>query len=237
MINIYGTLKKWFLSINKNNDFSRGKKEPDWKDNAIEDFRQWLDELPENSNEKRGKDYLESCDLFTLLSEFASLKQEIKNQNKRHSKTIKQLDSFFDKSKNIMEKTAHFSGELENLYDKISRDSEERVIKKFLDIRDPLERGLEASEKVSQKRSFFTGRSGAGGLHKGYDIALKKFDRILSEFDVSVIQCKGKKFDPSLMEAYEVVKGKETGIVESVISSGYVRKEKILKIARVVVNK
>ncbi|MEI6262218.1 MAG: hypothetical protein WCR46_20230, partial [Deltaproteobacteria bacterium] len=49
----------------------------DWKEKAFEDFSAWLSSLPEKpvSGESVA---MESCDLFTLLSEFTALRQEIR---------------------------------------------------------------------------------------------------------------------------------------------------------------
>lgn len=183
---------------------------------------------------------VESCDLFTLLSEFASLKQEINNQNKRHTKTIKQLDSFFEGAENTIKEINSYKNEINNLYKQVSEDTEERVLKSFLDVRDSLLRGLSSSENILKKNKFFIKKDDLKSLYSGYESALRRFDNVLSLYDIKVIKASpGEGFDPHTMEAYDTTENKEKnkGEIESVVSSGFKRNDRILRHSKVVVNR
>ena len=70
----------------------------DWKEKVLEDFTAWLSALPEKPATEKpmtgDPETMDSCDLFTLLSEFTALKQEIRIQNREQGKTLSTLNRF-----------------------------------------------------------------------------------------------------------------------------------------------
>lgn len=66
----------------------------------------------------------------------------------------------------------------------------------------------------------------------GINLVLKDFKNFLKEEGVSEVEVLGKDFDPSIMEAIEMVPG-ENGKVVEIIQKGYLLKSKIIRPARV----
>ena len=66
----------------------------------------------------------------------------------------------------------------------------------------------------------------------GLKLTIKTFKQILENEGVKEIECLGKDFDPALMEAIELVDGKE-GKVAEVAQKGYVLKDKLIRPAKV----
>lgn len=165
--------------------------EDDWKEKALADFRSWLDDLPETPSpgESAGP---ESCDLFTLLSEFTALRQEIRMQNREQNKgilTVNQfidesrklqtvIDSFGEKNQRIADAFSAVTDEFQRFEDRMRQAFEGKVedilrtnwkleieksaVQPFLDVRDALVRGLKAAQAISEPKGLF--RSSAKGV-------------------------------------------------------------------------
>jgi len=72
---------------------------------------------------------------------------------------------------------------------------------------------------------------------KGLDLVVTEFKKVLAEEGLEEIKAEREKFDPNLMEAIEVVEGKDEGKVAAVINKGYLFKGKVLLPAKVKVFK
>lgn len=68
---------------------------------------------------------------------------------------------------------------------------------------------------------------------KGLDLIVAEFKRVLAGEGLEEINSQGAEFDPNLMEAVEVVQGKEKGKVAEVVNKGYLLKGKVLLPAKV----
>ena len=68
-----------------------GSKGDDWKQQALADFGQWLDEWAEDSLEADGEEPVE-CDLRDLFAEMAALRQETRLQNREQAKAGRELE-------------------------------------------------------------------------------------------------------------------------------------------------
>jgi len=110
----------------------------------------------------------------------------------------------------------------------------------FLDVRDGLIRGLESAKATAAtKRLFIRPPQGIEGIVNGYEMALRRFDRALSYFGISLVDALGRPFDPATMRA--VGQGsdlnKKTGIVIEEQVGGFVRRNEVIRTAEVIVNK
>lgn len=78
-------------------------------------------------------------------------------------------------------------------------------------------------------------RSSLDGLIAGYRMSLARIDRAIEQAGLEVIATTGKKFDPELMEAVEVVgdTGRAAGEVVEEVRRGYLRGEVVFRYAQV----
>lgn len=232
----------------------------EWKEVALADFQNWLADLPDTGPAREGITP-ESCDLYTLLSEFSALRQEIKIQNREQGKGIKTAEKIvvsYDKSREIIrdmtdelidfkektlltlkEKDQIISQAIEKGDERVRFDSEKRTIIPFLDIRDALIRGRAAGKQLAGfKKGFFRSKPrGIDGISEGYEMAIRKFDRALEQVGVIPVNAKGKPFDPKIMRAVDQRPVHETqkGIVLEEQLSGFVRGKEVIRTAEVVV--
>ena len=96
---------------------------------------------------------------------------------------------------------------------------------KFLPVLDSLEAALKT---VNQEA--------AGGIEQGLKLAVEQFKKVLEEEGVEEIRI-DDGFNPALHEAVEVVLGKQDNKIVEVVTKGYKLGEKILRPAKVKVEK
>lgn len=72
---------------------------------------------------------------------------------------------------------------------------------------------------------------------KGLTMVKNRFIQVLREEGVKEIDVLGKKFDPHLAEAIEIVDGEEENLIVEVVKKGYYYFDKILRVAQVKVSK
>lgn len=209
----------------------------DWKMQALEDFRQWLGELPDTGPASESAS-LESCDLYTLLSEFSALRQEIRLQNRQQIKTtgtVQDLMALFQDAAHQFKAKAQ---QLELCYDNIRLSCEKKSVAEFFDVRDALVRGKSAVETIAEKKSLLRPLpKGFSGALEGYEMAIRRMDKALASLHVEPIETVGRIFDPKSMKAIgqkadPVV---ETGVVIEEVSGGFIRDGEILRTAHVIV--
>jgi len=67
-------------------------------------------------------------------------------------------------------------------------------------------------------------------------VSIAQFQDALKDEGVTRIETKGKKFDPSIMEAIQVVDGEEGKVIEE-IRAGFMLHDKLLRAAEVTVGR
>lgn len=231
-----------------------------WKQKALNDFEHWLSELPDVPPDPAGTE-VEACDLFTLLSEFTALRQEIRMQNREQHRSVETLEALSGDLRTTVQDTAgvrgdalqaiqsveHLSRELRaavaemrhHFAEAVRREAEKQTVRPFLDIRDALVRGRRAAENIADRRGFFwKPPKETASVIEGYDMALRRFDRALSAVGVHPVGALGMPFDPRTMRAVETCSrtDMEKGIVASEILCGFVRGDEVIRTAEVVVN-
>ena len=66
------------LNVSASKENSAAADHENWKQKALVDFKNWLDDLPDTQPVAEDP-HMDACDLYTLLSEFSALRQEIRN--------------------------------------------------------------------------------------------------------------------------------------------------------------
>lgn len=216
----------------------------DWKEKSLQDFRLWLSDIPENNAEI--SHYNETCDLYTLLSEFTGLRQEIRLQNREQLKSVKAVNSFADSFQESFRIIKQNSKEIKDLKSGLAKDAETKVLSNFFDLKDSLLRGLSSVKKTRKNKGFLgRGKAELDLIIEGYEIAVRKFDRVMEFSGVTSVETIGEKFDPKTMKAvsisedYKSVKDlkNKSGFVIEQVSAGFLKENEVLKYAEVVVLK
>ncbi len=209
---------------------------PPWKAKSLREFHSWLQELPEG-NAPEGS--MDACDLFTLLSEFTALRQEIHLQNGEQSQSVKSVTDMLDTYKADLDQYQRRSEVFVDAEKRILAYAEKKSVFPFLDVRESLERGLESSRELAADFYFLKSTKARHAVVvAGYESALRRFDRALAMTGVEVIETKGKFFDPACMRVVQKEKD-EAAPSEAVLREivrGFRLNGEVLRPAEVIVN-
>ena len=113
---------------------------------------------------------------------------------------------------------------------KILKYAEEDILKGFLPILDNFERAITMDDNnFGDQASKFL---------EGFRIVYNQTKSLLEKFEVKEIDCLGKEFDPANSQAISTEKDetKPSGTVLKVYQKGYMYKDKVLRLAMVIVN-
>ncbi|MBF0573547.1 MAG: nucleotide exchange factor GrpE [Desulfamplus sp.] len=214
--------------------------EVEWKINALEDFKLWLSEIPSEQPPVTTATP-DACDLYTMLSEFTALRQEIKMQNKEQNRTINALNSVkgvTDEYGQIYTLFKEKTNQIAQLEQNIRLNSEKRAASSFFDVRDSLVKGYRESVDMANRKGLF--RRPPKDIHticEGYEMAISRFDKSLSIMDIEPIQTNNVLFNPDTMKVVETkeIAGVDNGMVIETVSGGFVRGREVLRFAKVIV--
>ena len=213
----------------------------DWKQRALDDFRQWLDDVAEDSPDLDAEDQEPpECDLRDLFAEFAALRQEIRLQNREQSKAGRELAKAAAGYETAAQLIHRREDDLAAFEKRITREAENRCLRSVLEVRDTLMRGREAAARLRERPGlFWRPPRGIAGVVDGYEMAVRRFDRMLSRFGVRLLQTTGHPFDSRTMHAMETrrVELAKDGVVVEELLSGFMRDGEVLRLADVAVNR
>lgn len=180
-------------------------------------------------------------DLFSLLTELAALKNEVKHESRQVKTALEQFRDLFD---SLREANQQLSTELARRQQdarEITLSAEREILLELLDLRDRL---LDGHDQAAAYRANWLGHaSGAAdfirGMTQGLAMSLRRLEETLERREVQPIQVVGKPFDPRIMRALEVARDPAlpSGTVSGEVRTGYRRGESLLRLADVIVNK
>ena len=113
---------------------------------------------------------------------------------------------------------------------RILKYAEEDILKGFLPILDNFERAIMMDDNnFGDETSKFL---------EGFRMVYNQTKSLLEKFEVKEIDCLNKEFDPAMEQAIstEKDKNKPSGMVLKVYQKGYMYKDKVLRLAMVIVN-
>ena len=211
----------------------------DWKRRVLEDFRQWLDAAEDAPPEQEEPDAAD-CGLRDLFAEFTALRQEIRLQNREQARAGRELAAAAERYDTAARQAERGAETLAAFEERISRTAEDRCLAQTLEVRDALVRGRDAAVRLRERPGLFRRPPrGIDGVVEGYELAIGRFDRLLSRFDVRRVPTVGQPFDGRVMHAVEArrVAGAGDGEVVEELRSGFVRHDDVLRLADVAVNR
>ncbi len=211
-------------------------KAADWKAEALEDFAQWLQELPPEQGPPEPDPARR--DLAHLYGELAALRRETAIQNRLSKQALAEREE----SRSAIEAVrahlethrAEATGRRGAEFDPLA------LVLGLLDVRDALERSRSAAARLLAPRGILRRKPPeAKGLVEAFDLILRKFDRVLAERGIVRIESIGKPFDAATMNAVGVrhEAGAEEGTVVDEVRGGYLREGQVLRAAEVFVHR
>ena len=215
----------------------------DWKERALEDFREWLDDLPEPAEDEDKEDDTgksREIDLRDLFAEFAALRQEIRLQNREQARAGRELAKAAESYETASRLIRRREDDLAAFERRVATEAENRCLRSVLEVHDALVRGRDAAVALGERRGLLRRPvRGIAGVVEGYALALRRFDRMLARFRVRRLPTTGHPFDSRTMHAVEVRRIEQAGdgeVVEELLG-GFTRDGDVLRLAEVAVNR
>lgn len=215
--------------------------ESEKKETMIQEFREFL-EIEDDRQQAREEDNLE-VGLYTLVSEFLALRNEVKTEARQFKSALDTFSSAID-SRN--EENARLSQSLEKCRennDKAGQDSLKSLLVQILDLRDRIEAGVKAANRYKPKWFTLTGRKQERAviqaLQDGQELTLNRLDQLLISYDVRPMDVINEALNPNHMRAAEIehIPEVENGQVTGELRKGFFFGDEVLRIAEVKVNK
>jgi molecular chaperone GrpE len=208
------------------------------KEQLVERFRRYLDvgdiDLGESPSDA------EAIDLYTLFTELAALKTEVKLE----SRQVKQaLDVAGELIEGLRQNNHQLSTELSRRRqeeDETRQAAERPLLLAILELRDRLRATL-VGLRVFKPGSIGKRKTKRfiASMDEGLEISLRRLDGVLHGYQVRAMDPVGKPVDPQTMTvtAIESRKDRDSGVVLEEVRQGFLRGEQVLRLAEVIVNK
>lgn len=217
------------------------------RDRLVEQFRTYLDDTAPSAADKAIEADSEvatkiSCDLFSLFTELAALKNDVRLESRQLKAALEKFSELFD---SLRDGNSQLTREL-NTQKKASThaivDAESKLLLEIVDLRDRLQAGLDTAQgyrATGLARLSGTPSGFIDSLADGMAISLRRTDELLARYGVAALPAIGQPLDPSTMHANAVESrtDKPDGTVLNEVRKGYTRNGEVLRIAEVVVNK
>jgi molecular chaperone GrpE len=206
----------------------------------VDQFRAFLQQ--EDSQQPDSQD--ESPDnvtLFTLFTELAALKTEVKRESRQVKEAVTQFGTVFD---TLKDNNQLLSRELEQRQTQKNQTlfaSQESILVDVIDLYDRL--GVTLHTLETYKPSWLERRlkrdlAFRQNIVQGLRMTRRRVGKILARHDIESVPCVGKPLDPHRMRAVKIHHDKQQtdGIVVGVVRRGYVRRGEVIRLAEVIVN-
>ena len=203
----------------------------------IEQFREFLaDTADEDSGDTN------EIDLYSLFTELAALKNEIKLESRQVKQALDQSRELID---GLNATNQHYSDELNRRRQgegEVRLGAERPLLEEILEIRDRTEATLDSLKSYRPgllERLSGKARRLIDGTEEGLGITLRRLDGMLARYRITPIACIGKAVDPSVMRVSgtDHRENQDDGIVLDELRKGFLRDDQVLRLAEVIVNK
>ena len=183
----------------------------------------------------------EAPDLFSLLTELAALRNEVKIESRQVKAALDQFGELFD-----LLRDAHrrLQDDLDRQRERAAterRQAEQELLLELLELRDRLQAGQEQAARYQP--GWLARRGGAdrfvAGMADGLTMNLRRLDTLLEGRGVTQIEALDQAFDPHVMQAVDTAHAPDQpdGQVVAVARAGFRRDGRVLRPADVIVNR
>lgn len=211
------------------------------KELLIDRFRAYLDEASDTIAAEPDTEQRQT-DLFSLFTELAALKNEVKLESR-------QLKTALDEFRAVFATLQSSHGQLSDALERARAAQQEQrrallrpLLLELLELYDRLAAGLTVLQGYRPApRPWFGKREKAliGAIGQGQEISLRRLEQLLNAQNVNALEVTGKPLDPHTMRAAEVEQRKDldNGIVTEELRKGFLWEGELLRLAEVKVNK
>lgn len=214
--------------------------DPADRSRLLEEFSQYLDDLAGPL-----ADEAPDTDLFSLFSEIAALRTEVRTETRWFRAT---LDDLREAHGILRDNQGQIDQVLERLRNELStqrRNTLRPLLLDLLDLHDRLAVGVEAHRRYLPVKGWFRIKSRPedrrfiASFGEGQSMTLRRLEEILARQEVAPLPVLGLPADPHTMKVVELDQqpDQENGIVTAEVRRGFRWGEEVLRLAEVKVNK
>ncbi len=183
----------------------------------------------------------DSVTLFTLFTELASLKTEVKRESRQVKEAMTQFGALFDMLKGSNQRLTRELEQHQTQQAQTVFASQQPILIEVIDLYERLGmtlRTLETYRPSWLERRMKRDLAFRQNTVRGLSMTRRRMARILASHDIEAIPCIGKPLNPHRMRAVKIHHDKQQadGIVVGVVRRGYMRHAEVLRIAEVIVN-
>lgn len=205
------------------------------KEKLIEQFCAYLDTYQDSEETQQ-------TDLFSLFTELAALRNEVKLESRQVKNALDMFKSTFETVQSSYEQLNKELEHCRNEQRLQRRDLMRTLLLAFLEVYDRLEAGMAILNSYSPSSwAYFCKREIRliRGLQEGQAMTLRRLDQLLASYKVHALEVLNKPLDPHCMRVMEVDSQPklEKGIVTGELRKGFMWEGEILRPAEVKVNK
>ncbi|MDA3920040.1 MAG: nucleotide exchange factor GrpE [Salinisphaera sp.] len=216
------------------------------KQRLVTELRGYLDGLPETPEHSGPNDDSRDSreiDLYTLFTELAGLRNEIRLESRQVKRALDEFSGVFS---TLEDNGKRLQSELNDRRDKqaaVTANAERGLLLELIELRDRLAQAqaLASSHQPGALARFFSPRQHAlvQDMAEGLGITLRRLDQALASYDVKPIKAVGQVIDPHRMRVAAVRTQTEQadGLALEEVRRGYQRAGEVLRLAEVVANK
>jgi len=206
------------------------------KEQLIKKFSNYLDTYQDSEETQQ-------TDLFSLFTELAALRNEVKLESRQVKNALDMFKSTFDTVQSSYEQLTQELEHCRNEQRLQRRDITRALLLEFLEVYDRLEAGMATlkSYNPSSSWTYFCKREIRliQGVQEGQAMTLRRLEQLLASYRVLPLEVLNKPLDPHCMRVVEVESEpeREKGIVTGELRKGFMWDDEILRPAEVKVNK
>ena len=210
------------------------------KELLLQRFRNYLDQSEEVSDDHEQS--AQVVDLFTLFSELAALRNEVRLESRQFKSALDQLRELISSLEDHKRKLETELERCNDTHEKIRAKSERELLLNIIEVHDRITAGIRSMDQYRPDLLARTSRRNAQFLQsmaEGQQITLRRLDDLLTRYQVEPIHALGAIVDPHTMrvDAVEHHPERENGEVIAELTKGFRRNNDILRTAEVIVNK
>lgn len=210
------------------------------KEQLVAQFRTYLDIAEGADGIDPAEDDADAPDLFTLLTELAALKNEVKLESRQFKTALDQFGDLFDTLRDGHTRLAEEQQQRGIQEQAAAQQAQKTLLLELLELRDRVQAGY---DQCLRFRPSWLGKRHASefvaSMAQGMAMNLRRLDETLARRGVQPLPVLGQPFDPHSMHAAELADdaSQVAGIVLGELRKGFLLQGQLLRTAEVVVNR
>ncbi|MDM8567919.1 nucleotide exchange factor GrpE [Thiotrichales bacterium HSG1] len=205
------------------------------KQNLLAQFTEYLEK------EQKDNKVTQQTDLFSLFSELAALRNEVKLESRQVKNS---LELFKETFTTMQDSHKQIKLELERCRESQNIQHNEiirKMLLEFVEIYDRIKAGMTVLDAYEPPTWYFRKQeiNLINGLQEGQSMTLRRFEQVLKEYQVQPIKTLNQPLNPHRMQAIEISHQPNVGngVVTEELRTGFMWKDEVLRTAEVKVNK